>query len=147
MCTQWDYQCSSKRHVCTNIVCMVSVSTNSLASCLHSQLWRCRGFSAWVDNSYDQAQLRYIKMADARHGEFRQSRIASDSPRSPSILRLERVMRPIDVWSRETTTTGLDIEDFGRRKFRRNHRNRHNRKWVIGRNCRVWLIVTAMTWA
>ena len=30
-----------------------------------------------VGNSYDQAQLRSIKMADAEHGEFRLSRIVS----------------------------------------------------------------------
>ena len=81
-----------------------------------------------MGNSYDQAQLRPIKMA-----EFRQSRIVSTRHivRHPYCARNESWDRLILlVW--KSVAARSDIADFGRKKNRR-----------IDRNCYVLLIVTA----
>ena len=82
-----------------------------------------------VDSSYDQAQLRSIKMADARNDEFRQSRIVlTRYARYPYCTRREPWDRLISL-VRKIARKGSDIADFGRRKFRRIDRNCQTRKY------------------
>ena len=54
-----------------------------------------------VGNNHDQAQLRSIKMADAEHGEFRQSRIVSTR---------HLVRRPYSAWKESWDRLILDHE-------------------------------------
>ena len=66
------------------------------------------------------------------------------APRSPSILRTERVMGPIDFLAWETAATGWDIADIGKRKFRRIDRNCHGLLIVTAFQSRRLLIVTCL---